>query len=532
MRHPIMKVKKLSVVFLLLLLCAGFFVTCSDPLTELGLTGARTLNQRSRTQLLSEMTEKECVEFIIKKGVAIPPMFANLPNLGTLAKHLVNVVEANPNYLNTHSSRIMHDFVNSIIRVVNDYYGVTRRNTSRNTDEPYVLKHNLVRNHSGQWVSSGGAWHISYDRYNCYSYAIGITNGFVEPGYHSGSENLFGFTASYLAELVEADLVSLGYSNVSITSIAPDPLTLGPDENLICVREGGFLIDDEIISTDFHFMKYNDGYWYHKPGNTAPLKYLHHPSDGKVLNNFISEYVWNVEISSFRDFYGPFGFEGVRDDGFCYFGDIYYITYSMLSWLPPVTIDVDKFYLPAPVDAFTPHTFIFTSQYTGTVTWADHNGVPLGSGAAFAAGIQYTATISLIPEPGHTLYNVSLNFFKVDGAATSNAANIGVITAVFPSAPSTIDLVIQGVPVPRVGAVPVKTINETQYTGTVGWYPKDPVFNAGVHYTASITLYPKANYTLVGIDYNSFIVQGAELTSYTITNVHSITALFPPPLLE
>ena len=55
--------------FLLLTVC--FFIACSDAITESARTGARTLmNQRSiNVPLLSEMTEDECVEFIVQNGV-------------------------------------------------------------------------------------------------------------------------------------------------------------------------------------------------------------------------------------------------------------------------------------------------------------------------------------------------------------------------------------------------------------------------------------------------------------------------------
>jgi hypothetical protein len=62
---------------------------------------------------------------------------------------------------------------------------------------------------------------------------------------------------------------------------------------------------------DFHFMKYNrdDGYWYHKPSNTAPLKYKHHPSYA----------AWTGERS----------FKGTEDEGqVIYNSNIWYIVYS------------------------------------------------------------------------------------------------------------------------------------------------------------------------------------------------------------
>jgi hypothetical protein len=66
-------------------------------------------------------------------------------------------------------------------------------------------------------------------------------------------------------------------------------------------------------------------------------------------------------------------------------------------------------------------------QYTATLTW---NGSP----ATFAASTIYTATITLTPKAGYTLTGVAKNFFTVWGAtSTTNAANSGVVTAVFPA---------------------------------------------------------------------------------------------------
>ncbi len=66
-----------------------------------------------------------------------------------------------------------------------------------------------------------------------------------------------------------------------------------------------------------------------------------------------------------------------------------------------------------------------TAQYTGTVTWSPADN-------PFAGETAYTATITLTPKAGYTLTGVAENFFTVAGAAATNAANSGVITAVFP----------------------------------------------------------------------------------------------------
>ena len=80
-----------------------------------------------------------------------------------------------------------------------------------------------------------------------------------------------------------------------------------------------------------------------------------------------------------------------------------------------------------PVTSETPVTEIVeTEQYTGTVTWSPAH-------STFAPGTKYTATITLTPKPGYTLTGVPADYFAVDGADCTNAADSGVITAVFPA---------------------------------------------------------------------------------------------------
>jgi len=77
-----MKAKTCKKVFFLAftLLCAALFTVCSNG-TEPSLSGKQALlNQRSaRTHMLSEMTEQECLKFIVKNGIAVPEKYANVP---------------------------------------------------------------------------------------------------------------------------------------------------------------------------------------------------------------------------------------------------------------------------------------------------------------------------------------------------------------------------------------------------------------------------------------------------------------------
>ncbi|MDR2101549.1 MAG: hypothetical protein LBP43_03165 [Treponema sp.] len=82
--------------------------------------------------------------------------------------------------------------------------------------------------------------------------------------------------------------------------------------------------------------------------------------------------------------------------------------------------------ITAPDIGGTPVTTIGnTDQYTGTVFWSN-------SPAVFAANTTYRADIYLTPKPGYTLTGVRENFFRVEGAVTTNGAGSGTVTAVFP----------------------------------------------------------------------------------------------------
>jgi len=97
----------------------------------------------------------------------------------------------------------------------------------------------------------------------------------------------------------------------------------------------------------------------------------------------------------------------------------------------------------APVRGATPIAFITeTAQYTGTIAWTPNDN-------PFGPTTVYTATITLTPKAGYTFTGVAENFFTVAGATATNAADTGVITAVFPAteadpAPTDIEVIIAG----------------------------------------------------------------------------------------
>jgi len=150
----------------------------------------------------------------------------------------------------------------------------------------------------------------------------------------------------------------------------------------------------------------------------------------------------------------------------------------------------------------------------------------------FDYGTEYWAIITLLPKEGYTLEGVAANFFTVEGADVTHAANSGEIAAVFPAtgpAPLTVINIseISGITQPVAGATAeTPNIETTQFTCSFEWYPSVlGTFDYGTEYWAIITLLPKEGYTLEGVAANFFTVEGAVVTH--AANSGEIAAVFP-----
>ena len=81
------------------------------------------INVKGDDRILSEMTEDECLEFIIDSGVTIPQSYSNSPVLKQFVKNTIICVENN---LDTHFAYNYIDtleLAEAIKDVVNEYYG-------------------------------------------------------------------------------------------------------------------------------------------------------------------------------------------------------------------------------------------------------------------------------------------------------------------------------------------------------------------------------------------------------------------------
>ena len=109
--------------------------------------------------------------------------------------------------------------------------------------------------------------------YNCYAYSIGRYNDYLDPGEvnkDEGESYSKGMEMFRLIRLVKQDLEDMDYTDIQDVPASAFSTVLCT-KLLIAVRlsENG----------DYHFMRYDysEGKWYHKPGESAILRYIGDP---------------------------------------------------------------------------------------------------------------------------------------------------------------------------------------------------------------------------------------------------------------
>lgn len=236
--------------------------------------------------LLSEMSDEECLAFLKNQGVTIPDEFENELSWGPFIKEIITLVENNPNVTFAYNYSVTQAFANAIKSAVNEYYDVTA--------EILPASNMRVANPALIYSEVYGVWSDSFEDYNCYSYALGITDEWLNPGNLSGFVYSLSLSVITVADYAKADLEELGYTNVTITSTRPTTATLGVHQKAICARIKG--------GVDYHFMKLDGNSWYHKPSNTNILRYKHLPNEDLVWTNECSYkgiiYIPTVEYTS------------------------------------------------------------------------------------------------------------------------------------------------------------------------------------------------------------------------------------------
>mgnify|MGYP000849563667 CR=1 FL=1 len=269
--------RKKRLVYLLLLIVAFLFVLNAHSTTVYAST---MTNPIISTTPLTEMDDLELVNFVMQNGIDVPEDLIDSVEFGSAIK---DIIQASPR--SSYSFTITQDLAKEIQDLIDVYQEnpqVFLQDGMSQSDQfsimsvaSHTLENNLVM-HNGSWSSTGGDWSSSYSNYNCYSFAIDKTNErYRYPGQHSGVSMVYNYMSLYsisqMATFVKNDLDALGgYGDVSVYSSEPSNIQFW--QTLICIRKG---------ASDYHFMKYDKSTqaWHHKPGGTAPLKYLHHPED-------------------------------------------------------------------------------------------------------------------------------------------------------------------------------------------------------------------------------------------------------------
>ena len=291
------------------------------------------INVKGDDRLLSEMTEDECLEFIIDSGVTIPQSYVNSPVLKQFAKNTITYVENNPDAKFTYNFIDSLKLAEAIKDVVNDYYdNLNIIRGSRGEITVSALENSMIWN-NGSWSFYYGNYKDKWDNYNCYAYAINrseypaqytISDQYQVGDFSNSGSFVAGVTTVYdLASIVEDDLESLGMTNISIDNALPPDI--GPNQRLIALRVG---------YSDYHFMKYDPitDAWYHKPGQTAVLKYI---------REMTNSWIWTSEA-----------FNGARltnNDSLYYDSPILFITYTppYFSLSDDTTSLTQPMYLPS-----------------------------------------------------------------------------------------------------------------------------------------------------------------------------------------
>ncbi len=125
--------------------------------------------------------------------------------------------------------------------------------------------------------------------------------------------------------------------------------------------------------------------------------------------------------------------------------------------------------------------------------------------------------------------NAGTYYVKATVEETADYSGLESNAVEFTILPKTINTAITQLTAPVKNEVPQTEIETDEYTATVVWSPEvTDKFGYSTVYTATITITPKANYTVKGIAENGYTVSGAqtvtnEADSATVTVVYSAT---------
>ena len=212
------------------------------------------------SEQLSQLSEEECIRFVLDAGIEIPENLLNYEKLGGFVKEIIETVEVNPQYEFMYNFTVTRDFANEVKTAVNEYYNISEEELAL-VSEPLVMSRASL-----QYSTVIASWSESFLSYNCYIYAISQGALYVNPGHFSGinidGPNYSTITLSRLASIVGYDLQKLGYTEITYGSTCP------------AYTEGYRVLALKKDDVDYHFMfMYRSGVWRHKPGTSTLLQY-------------------------------------------------------------------------------------------------------------------------------------------------------------------------------------------------------------------------------------------------------------------
>lgn len=229
----------------------------------------------------SNFTEADSMAFVEEQNIEIPLKLQQSDYLSVFTHELVLQSYETPNTPFCFNFVETQSYAEEIRLAVRNHMDFAATPMTVSTTS-YSLLYNKVKNSNGVWVTSNGYYNPKWYEYNCYAFSINraeqphfySTRKQYQPGDMSDAGTFWDCsTIDQLAEIIRKDLVDMGYSNISLSSSIP---TINSSQELICVRMK--------YDADYHFMRYDieTDAWYHKPGNTAVLKYNYVPTNDRL----------------------------------------------------------------------------------------------------------------------------------------------------------------------------------------------------------------------------------------------------------
>ena len=176
---------------------------------------------------------------------------------------------------------------------------------------------------------------------------------------------------------------------------------------------------------------------------------------------------------------------------------------------------------------------LLTPQIEVQETGTSFTNTPTNSGTAISySGSPVTGVVTVSGLVNTKNYHWQARVTNTAGSSSwvplnlSSATDFNIFTSAVIATPA-----ISGITAPVTGATPTSSISATtEYTAAISWSGSPVTFAAATAYTATITITPKAGYTLTGVAANFFTVSGATATNSINTGV--VSAVFPATIVR